>query len=170
MKKVTSRFEVSQCNLYKLNSTYLTEKPSNTKIRYYLYDEKDNVYIGILKRNYYLIELILVSIIIFNMVFIFHNNKINHLVNISDTIYCSNDVVGLNIKNDISNKYSITIMLTNNGTYIINPITLEPGNSLGNVKIDDKLPEGSYLCKLHYVVNSKYFAEREEYEILLVVK
>lgn len=170
MKKVSKNFDVSECSLYKYGSRYLTERPKNTKLKHYLYDDKESIYIGVVRRNLRIPEILLFSIIVINLVLLIIYNKVGHEINITDTIYYKEGVIGLNIMNDKSNADSITVTLSDNGKQLIEPITVEVGKSVGNVEALTELDKGSYLCVLDYTINGEYTSTNKTFEILLIAQ
>ena len=87
MRRVSKKFEVSNCNLYKYHRRQFMTIPKHMIVKYYLYDEDQRIYIGVLKRKTYFIELVLVLCIIANIVFLSDHKAQKHIVNVPNTMY-----------------------------------------------------------------------------------
>ena len=96
-----------------------------------------------------------------------------HMVNITQTIFARNGILGWNILNEETNKQSIVLTLEKDGIPIVDTVTLSPGQSVGNVRIYNSVKKGTQSCQLVYEVLSEEDSERSSiirYDIILIVE
>lgn len=172
MKKLSKKFEVEECDLFKFKGRIYTEQPRLTQVKYYLFNEDDNSYVAVLKRDsiVFLTVLLLITAISLGVIVSTVEPR-EHIVTISDTVYASDGKVGLNAANIDTNDVDIYLqLLTKDGVELTDTVKLQPGQSVGYVNLLTDVGIGSKMCELSYTIKVKSIPVVKKFDVLLVVE
>lgn len=160
MKKITNKFEPREC-LYRLGKTNYVSKPTKTKVKYYI--EENGTYVGILKRDFNVLPLIAVLLVVFDIFLSLNTETPNIKVRYNDTMYLRSNVLSLDLQND--SVYDVKYSVTLNEDIISSGVVLA-GGSMSNVDCNYETIVGNYSATL----NVEYDGNKESKHILIVVE
>ena len=166
------RINTKSVTVYRLGKRDYVEQPKFTYISQYVLDEGTNTTIAIVKRVNFLPHILVMVAVITVLVLITKSKPLDHLITYSDMILAEDGILELNIANDAGNTASISVNIIYRGSYIIDTVELEPGESVSGVDagIIRNMQPGYYKCKLEYTINSKYIPDKREFDITLMVQ
>ncbi|MCI9050339.1 MAG: hypothetical protein HFI05_00205 [Lachnospiraceae bacterium] len=169
MKKLSRNIYVSGNVVYKKKSKIYLELPKNYKVKYYLYNMENEIYIGVIKKIHrWWIVIILIGIML-NIYLYIGQTSYTEYLNIPDKMYCSNGIIELNIVNRSESEKTISINLYNNeDKKVIETVYLDIGASIGNVELIEELPRGSYIFTLKCSIETVPIPKTKEVQILII--
>lgn len=165
MKVINKRFKPNECNYKYLFKIYYYQ-PKGTVISYYTKDDNNN-YTAVCRHKLYLREILLLLTIIVCAYHIYELGRLDIKINAPKYMVLRDDVLSLNLKS--SDKCYYTLLLDN---VIISEGLLEPGKSIGNIKVISKnMMEGDYPAILRFLVEDSHKnSKTQDKDVLIRVR
>lgn len=168
MKRVNKKFKPNGCNYRYWFRTYY-EQPRGTVIKYYLRDE-DNNYTAVCRHKLYLRELVLMITVALCLYRVFTMEETFGKMYTPKYLTLRDNVLSLNLKYHEQSNTSCHYSLSLDNEIIINGL-LEPGDSVGNIRVDNTFENGDYPVQFEFKIEDSYGHERSiKKDVLLQVR
>ena len=131
MKKITNKFKPRDC-VYRLGKRVYLSQPKNTVIKYYVQDDNES-YIGVLRRQYPVLPILALIVVICTIIFKINHQSIDNDVNVPTMMYLTDGMLSLDLDNE--SDYDILYDVRVDNISISNGI-VKANSSRSNVNCD----------------------------------
>lgn len=168
MKRVSKKFKPNGCN-YKYHFKTYFEQPKGTVIMYYLRDN-DNNYTAVCRHKFYLRKIILMITVILCLYRLYKMEGTSAKVYAPKYLTMRGNILSLDLKYNKQSNIVCYYSLSLEGKMITDGL-LEPGESIGNIKVDGVLADGDYPAVLTFKIEDSYGHKKiSEKNVLLQVR
>lgn len=122
------------------------------------------------KRKLYLAHIVMISLICY-MAFLVFNSKPEHIkYSRPSSIHSDGKVLGLNTINLADSTKPCKVSLLKDNQDIINPVVLQPGDTVLNVNLENNLDDGTYIVEYKVEILNSLLKKEETTQLMLVVE
>lgn len=156
--------------MFRIKGRVFLEKPKGYYIKKYVKEVDTGCVYAIMKKNRYLLHILLVVLLVLVSYLAYIQPKVKHTVNYPSKVYVHGNVVGLNVENAIVNKYAIKVRLVKDKVALTDWVELDPGESVGNVELTTKLDSksSSSMCYIEYDIVGTLLNNNDAYSVLVI--
>lgn len=159
-------------HIYMWKGKQYLEQPKGTIIQGYVDSGNGTVYVRLRRDSWFLHVVLFLVIAGLIVCIVMQEEAGEHIVQLNSKLYAENGVVQLNLSNPQENNKNISVSVTYKSDEVVEVVTLEPGEEIGNIYSDyvSKLQAGSYMCTYNYLINDVPWRGTDKYDVLLIVR
>lgn len=154
--------------IYEYRGRMYTEAPKRTRVFDVRYE--GSMKKVMLKKDSWALQGILLVAIIIVAVMVVRAESVECRVKYSNVVRYNDGMLHFNVTNDSVTSIDIKVELLYKNEGLIEPVTVESGESIGNIKADkiESMPDGSYMCSLVFSTDDSKIGSRQAYDVMLV--
>lgn len=171
MKRLSKEFQPDAAKvIYRRGKVLYDGRPDSCKVRYYLFDQEENYYIAVCRREYHIFEVLLSVLCV--ILFLLNRSKVNLdcYIQVQDVLYAKDGVIEMNVMNLNQSDLAVEIYLEKSSVPITYINEISKGQELHDAELLQEMDKGSYVCSVvcTVIVDKRKVVERSN--ILLVIE